>query len=86
MAYRRKTDARGLIEYGTVSASYGEKVRLQESSAAISSHCWLYVDSAKNKNDLEGGERVEVSAHLNFTQAMQLRDMLNEWLEDNEDT
>lgn len=72
---------RGRI-YGSLTGRYGEKVEVRGSSSATESQCWVEIDSAANKNDYMGGERVEANALLNLAQATVLRAALDSFIAD----
>lgn len=56
------------MSYGSFTARYGEKVTVDPSSA-VTPTCWLRINSAVNKNDRTGGERIETEALLTAPQA-----------------
>ncbi|MGF6492803.1 hypothetical protein ABIE56_000960 [Luteibacter sp. 621] len=56
------------VTYGSFTARYGEKVSVDGSSSIVPT-CWLRINSAKDKNDGLGGERIETEALLTPEQA-----------------
>ena len=62
-------------------AAYGELVSTYHSSAATRKCCWISIDTAANKNDGAGGQRIEATAHLTVAQAKRLRDSLTEFID-----
>lgn len=72
---------RGRI-YGSLTGRYGEKVEVRGSSSATELQCWVEIDSAVNKNDYMGGERVEANSLLTVRQAAVLRAALDSFLAD----
>lgn len=70
--------------YGAFTAQYGENVEVRYSSA-VTPTCWLAINSAKNKNDHMGGERVEADALLTIAQARMLRSALDSFIESQSD-
>lgn len=84
-SYENRVTPRGFRLYGRadVPGVYGEVVKLYESSSAMEPQCWLFIDTAENKNDLGGGKRVEATALLDMSRAVMLRDMLNEFISEN---
>jgi hypothetical protein len=75
--------ARG-ITYGSFTARYGEKVTVDGSSSVVPT-CWLRVNSAVNKNDCQGGERIETEALLSVEQARVLVASLETFIAESED-
>jgi hypothetical protein len=66
---------RGFLLYGghPIETAYGHKIRVQESSAALAPHVWLFID-----------ESVRVDGHnphLNLEQAIRLRAALDQFIE-----
>lgn len=55
--------------YGQFTGRYGEQVQVYYSSGMSYPQCWLMVDTAANKNDGLGGERVEATALLTVPMA-----------------
>lgn len=72
---------RGRI-YGALTGKYGENVEVRGSSSATEAQCWVEVNSAKNKNEYMGGERVEANVLLNLAQATVLRAALDSFIAD----
>lgn len=72
-----KTD-RGFEKYAEFKDSYGGDVIVQESSAAMGPHVWVW--TAGGGIPASGGTN-DGSAHLNAEQATILRDALTEFLE-----
>lgn len=70
---------RGRI-YGKLTGSYGETVDVRGSSGASEPQCWIEVNTAANKNDYMGGERIEASALLSLPQAIVLRAALDSFI------
>lgn len=68
--------------YATLSARYGEIVRVDGSSVAGT--CWLRIDTAVNKNDHHGGERKDADALLSVHQARILRAALDAFIDEEE--
>ena len=71
---------RGRI-YGKLTAEYGESVEVRGSSSATAPECWIEINSAADKNDYAGGERVEVNALLSLSQAKVLRAAIDSFIE-----
>jgi hypothetical protein len=71
------TNERGFHGYAEFTDSYGGTVRVQESSAAMGPHCWVW--SEGGGIPASGGTN-DGSAHLNVEQAIQLRDALDEFI------
>jgi len=55
--------------YGVFTAKYGEQVQVRYSSGASCPQCWLSINSAVNKNEGLGGERIETEALLTVPMA-----------------
>lgn len=70
---------RGRI-YGKFTASYGEAVEVRGSSGTSEPQCWIEVNTAANKNDYMGGERVEANALLSVPEAIVLRAALDSFI------
>lgn len=66
--------------YASMTARYGETVRLDGSS--VDGTCWLRIDTAVNKNDHAGGERKDADALVTVAQAKILRAALDAFIED----
>lgn len=64
-----------------IRALYGERITLVPSPTPRRKCCILSINSAVNKDDMDGGERVESNAQLSVRQATALRDALNSFLE-----
>jgi hypothetical protein len=78
----RSTNARGLSVYDIIDCKYGEKIKVYDSSSATAPHVWVMIDTAENKNDHDGGTRIEATAHLTVDQATALRDALDTFLKE----
>lgn len=74
MTERTRT-ARGFVIYDEIETSYGHTVRVQESSAAIAPHCWLFVGDSKRSPGTH-------SPHLTVEQAVRIRDALTRFIDD----
>lgn len=67
---------RGFAIYGHITDSRGNRIRVQESSAADDSYVWLFLDArAGEENPVD-----QVEPHLSVEQATELRDALNRFL------
>lgn len=66
----RTTTESGLVIYDEFADTNGRKVRVQESSIATESRCWIFI----------GGEGDEGAAHLNVEQAKRLRGALDAFI------
>lgn len=73
------------MSYGSFTARYGEKVTVDPSSTVIPT-CWLRINSAKNKNELAGGDRIETEALLTLPQARILIASLNAFVDSAEES
>ena len=60
---------------------FGERVSAYHSSLATKKCMWLAINTAENKNDLDGGKRVEATATLTVAQAKRLRDALTAFID-----
>ncbi len=60
------------MNYGSFTGRYGEAVSLTGSSSATEAQAWLNIDSAANKNDGQGGERIKTEALLTIPLAKML--------------
>lgn len=83
-------NGRGFKQSEELICTYGTKVRVQESSAAMEPHIWIYMDQPHDINsaciamqtDQEyTGEYSTASAHLTLEQAKEIRDALTHLIE-----
>lgn len=74
MSDRTRTE-RGFVIYDEIDTSYGHTVRVQESSAAMAPHCWLFVDDSPRSPGT-------YSPHLTVEQAVRVRDALTAFIDD----
>lgn len=72
--------SRGIV-FGEFTARYGETVRVYGSSGSSCPQCWISLNSAVDKNDQMGGERIEASALLTVRQARLLIGALENFID-----
>lgn len=71
---------RGFLDFEGITDSYGAKVTVYQSSAAVSPHVWLGIRGGSGN---EQGSNA--ASHLNLEQARAIRDALDAFLKDAED-
>jgi hypothetical protein len=69
---------RGFEQYGAVETDHGHRLRVYESSAARGPHVWLNVCLA---DEHRGIKPEEATAHLSLFHAMELRGLLDDYIE-----
>jgi hypothetical protein len=68
----RSTTPRGFAVYDQFTDTYGSVIRVQQSSAAAESRCWIFAENA--------GMDVAPAPHLNVEQAKRVRDALDAFI------
>lgn len=71
----RSTTQRGFIIYDKFTDTYGNDVRVQESSSATRDAVWIFCNEAPGRAG---------SAHLNVEQAKRVRDALDAFISEHE--
>lgn len=69
----KKFTPRGFAIYDEFEDSYGSTIRVQESSNAEVDAVWIFTDNEDTNNP---------SPHLSVSEAIQLRNALNEFIEE----
>lgn len=72
----RSTTERGFVIYDEFTDTYGGRVRVQQSSVATESRCWIFIETAEPVGT--------PGAHLNIEQAKRVRDALDAFISEND--
>ena len=71
----RSVTKRGFVVYEDFIDTYGNRVRVKQSSSATRDACWIFVDSSDEKGESR-------AAHLNAEQARRVIAALQEWIDE----
>ena len=75
----RSTTDRGFTVYDEFTDKYGSKIRVQESSIATEPCCWIFADAASSM-------AATTQPHLTVEQAKRVRDALDAFIQEHEDS
>ena len=76
----RTVTERGFTIYDQFTDTYGNRIRVQQSSAASGPHCWIFGSAT------DEGDTVTVGSHLDVSRAERIRDALDAFITEAKET